>query len=242
MLACKLFIVGYCIKQVGFSAGFIFLFLLAGHAQKQTVNGWLVSSHEKELFRKWSLLSDLQLRSADRLQYVETVLIRPAIQYKLNNKHSVALGYAYLGNWEREEAGKIFELEHRSWEQYMVENRWGKTEVTNRLRLEQRFLQQNGRFDFSQRIRYYLRFEVPLSKQGKDEPGAFIGLQNELFLNIQNKEKVNNKLFDQNRAFAGIGYRFSDKLDVEGGYLYRYQIEEEKIENHIFQLTVTTSL
>lgn len=237
----KYSIMNFSVK--GFVSGVVWFFLFEtyGHSQTNTANGWLVSSHEQELAKGWSLLSDLQIRSADHLQYLETVLIRPAIQYKLNDKHRVALGYAYLGNWERDGPEKGFELEHRAWQQYLVEGKLNKTEVTNRLRLEQSFLQQESDYDFSQRLRYYLRFQVPLSNDKEFKRGAFIGLQNEIFLNIQNKEKVNNNLFDQNRALAGIGYRFSDVLDVEAGYLYRYQIEEEKMHNHILQVTATTS-
>ena len=223
-----------------FSACFVLLSIV-GRAQTSTTNGWIVSSHEQKLSKKWSLLSDFQLRSADHFRYVETALIRPAIQYKIADEKSAAFGYAYVGSWEREGAERSFEIEHRVWQQFVLESKLSKTEVTNRLRLEQRFLQTEKDFDFAQRLRYYLRFQIPFSSGTEFKRGAFLGLQNEIFFNIHNKEAVNNRLFDQNRALAGIGFRFSEALDVEAGYLFRYQIEEERLRNHILQLTAITS-
>ena len=217
------------------------LLAVVGKTQTSTTNGWFVSSHKQKISEKWTLLSDLQLRSADQFNYLATLLIRPAIQYKIADKKSAALGYAYLGNWEREGSERSFEIEHRVWQQFVLESKLSKTEITNRLRLEQRFLQGENCFDFTQRLRYYFRFQVPFSSGTEFKRGAFLGLQNEIFFNIQNKEAVNNRFFDQNRAFAGIGFRFSEALDVEAGYLFRYQIEEEKLRNHILQLTATTS-
>jgi len=37
---------------------------------------------------------------------------------------------------------------------------------------------------------------MPLSSGTEFKRGAFIGLQNEIFFNVQNKEAVNNRFFD----------------------------------------------
>ena len=47
----------------------------------------------------------------------------------------------------------------------------------------------------------------------------FVALQNEFFLNLQNKDELNGSTFDQNRAYLAVGYRFSKAFDVEAGYL-----------------------
>lgn len=211
-------------------------------AQIATFNGWFFSNHEQELSKKMSFLSDIQFRSGDQFKDVETVLLRFGLQYKRSEIQSTAIGYAYLGNQQETNGNKSFDLEHRTWEQYSVKLKWGKTETSQRLRLEQRFLQAHNGFDFVQRLRYYIRTQIPLIK-GKDfKKGAFLGLQNEVFLNILHNENTNNRIFDQNRAFGSFGYRFSENMDIELGYLYRYQIEEEKLQNHILQLVVATSL
>ncbi len=65
-----------------------------------------------------------------------------------------------------------------------------------------------------------------LTKTPEFSKGWYAGIQNEVFLNAQNKENINDSFFDQNRVYAGLGYRFSKKIDLEAGYMYRYQVEE----------------
>jgi len=71
--------------------------------------------------------------------------------------------------------------------------------------------------------------------------GTFFALQNEVFLNIQNKEFINNSWFDQNRLYIAAGYRFSKKVDIEAGYL-RQSINGRAINtvNNVAQLALYT--
>lgn len=226
------------------SAVLFFLTALAAPKSEaqSSVHGWLAFSHEQELSKKWKLLGDVQFRSAKNMEYLETILLRPGISYSFSETFSAALGYAYLGNWEKEGAEKSFDKEHRSWQQVQKESKAGRIELTNRLRLEQRFVEGSSSYDFSQRLRYYLRAQMPLRKSSEFTRGWFLGVQDEVFVNVQNKEKVNGRFFDQNRAFFSVGFRFLKAFDLEAGYLYRYQIEEEKMHHHIVQCQVTTSL
>jgi hypothetical protein len=66
-------------------------------------------------------------------------------------------------------------------------------------------------------------------------------LQNEVFGNIQNNAKVNNHVFDQNRAYVALGYRFSKRMDIEAGYLNQYvQQTQAHTINHIAQVALYT--
>ena len=219
--------------------------LIASHSmlllsQSNTSNGWVVSNHEQKISEKISFKTDVQFRSANQFKYVEAVLLRPYLVFSLTSKHSLGAGYAYLGNKTIESNQQKFQIEHRIWQQFQIENKWNKSEITNRVRLEQRFIQKEAAFNFVQRFRYYARFQSAIFK-GSADGGFFVGLQNEIFLNIQNKEVVNDKLFDQNRVYAGLGFRFSQAVAIEAGYIYRYQIEDKKMHHHIIQFAFNTS-
>lgn len=226
-----------------FAIGFALLSAVASgvRAQTSTFNAWFFSNHQQKLSEKWNLLSDVQWRSSDRLKFLQTILIRPGLRYDFSKKQSVAVGYAYLGNWEETAGKRTFALEHRVWEQYNLKLTAGRIEINNRVRLEQRFLEASRGFDFAQRFRYYIRSQLPLVNRENFTKGIYVALQNEIFLNIQNKEAANNRFFDQNRLYGFLGYRFSKKLDVETGYLFRYRITKEAQRNHIVQLVVATS-
>jgi hypothetical protein len=68
--------------------------------------------------------------------------------------------------------------------------------------------------------------------------GFFAAIQNELFLNIGDPSPVNGKLFDQNRAYMAVGYRWSNQFDVEMGYLNQYisGAGNNSINNHVLQV------
>ena len=81
--------------------------------------------------------------------------------------------------------------------------KFGQVSLQNRFRLEQRFIERQIDDIFSQRLRYFARLIVPLAKkEAAFSKGVFAALQNEIFFNIQNKDKLNNSVFDQNRAYG----------------------------------------
>ena len=210
--------------------------------QSVEYNGWLFWSHQQKLSERWQFSADVQVRSADKLDYINTLLIRPGIGYKLTDNQTLTFGYTYFGTWETEHDSKIYEPENRIFEQYQVENEIQRTELTNRFRYEQRFIsQQNGNV-FAQRFRYYINAQIPLFVNPLFTKGLYLAVQNELFLNVQGKDKINNHFFDQNRIYAGPGYRLNEKTDLEAGYMYRYQIDKEtNLQNNILQISLKTS-
>ena len=204
-------------------------------------NGWLFWSHQQKLSERWQFSSDVQVRSADKLGYANTLLIRPGVGYKLKADQTITVGYTYFGTWERENQESVHENEHRVFEQFQIENKIQRTEITNRFRLEQRFLDQEGDRFFAQRLRHYITTQIPLFTDPLFEKGTFLTVQNELFLNVEGQAKLGTKLFDQNRSYLGLGYRFNDKIEMEAGYMFRYIIDELNTRNNILQLSMRTS-
>jgi len=177
-----------------------------------------------EIFKKFSLTSDVQFRSSDDWGYIRNVLIRPGLTYYINSKSNATVGYAFIGSYNRlDGAAKNALTENRIWEQYIYNMKFGRVSLQNRFRLEQRFIERQTDDVFSQRLRYFARAIIPLTKQQTAfNKGVFAALQDEIFLNIQNKDQLNNSVFDQNRVYGAIGYRFSPKFDLEAGYLNQY--------------------
>jgi len=226
---------------------FLFLLLLfvstswISKAQLTETQGWFFLSHTQTLTKKFDLLADVQTRSANQFDYLTTVLLRGAISYNLNQNQSVALGYAYKGDWEKDDQSiKNYSHENRIYEQYIRQFKIGRVEMMFRARLEQRWVMEEAT-DFLQRGRLFLSAQIPLIADTAFTKGPYLGVQNELFLNIQHKDKVNNSAFDQNRAFTSLGYRFSKKMDAELGYLFWYQKEmNASYRRNVIQLMLTT--
>ena len=218
--------------------------IIALNTAAQTENtGWLFISHIQKVSEKFDVLADFQLRSSDQLSDFSALLFRTALNYNINKKHAVALGYAFLGKREENEMEvKVFNPEHRIYEQYLFNFNTKRTEWTLRFRLEQRFINQEKQTDFSQRARGFLAAQIPLIANADFSKGIYTGIQNELFLTVQNKNKVNGRMFDQNRSFASLGYRWSKKIDTEFGYLFWSQKDDEGYaKTNVWQLMITTS-
>jgi hypothetical protein len=206
----------------------ITLFLLVSiSVSAQTIiqnSGWLTLVNNTKINDKWGVALDFQLRSADNYAYVRNILIRPGITYYFNGRANATVGYLYAPTRTEAPTGNFTLLEQRVWEQFVYNHKIKTSFATHRFRLEQRFIETNGGDDiFAQRFRYFFRIVKPLQgyKESFDK-GVFLALQDELFFNIQNKEQLNNSLFDQNRFYFAAGYRVSKKLDLELGYLNQY--------------------
>lgn len=225
----------------------LFSFLSLYQLSAQTVqqnSGWFAFFNSTKFNSKWGLALDIQVRSADNWDYVRNTLFRPGITYYINNKSNATVGYLLATTYNRiDGAPKSTLNEHRIWEQYILTHKISSVFATHRFRLEQRFIETNGPDDtFAQRFRYFFRFIQPLEKQTEGfSKGAFVALQNELFLNIQNKDKINGSFFDQNRAYLAVGYRFSKKFDAEVGYLNQAQKgAKNNVMNNVVQLALYT--
>jgi len=207
-------------------------------------SGWLFLMNTTKINNKWGAHLDVQLRTANDWDYLRNFMFRPGVTYYINNKNEVTLGYLLNETFTQlKDAADYTTTEHRIWQQYIYKHKISTILTSHRFRTEQRFIERRGTDDlFSQRFRYFLRFIVPLKKgQENFEKGPFVALQNEVFLNLQNKEELNGHVFDQNRAYAAAGYRLSKKIDLEAGYLNQTSKGlNNSTMNHVIQLAVYT--
>ncbi|MFD2146662.1 DUF2490 domain-containing protein [Mucilaginibacter antarcticus] len=225
------------------------LILLTGYsktavAQTNEFSGWAAWFHIQRLSKHWGVSFDGQFRSAHHADYLKNVLLRPNINYYFGNK-SATVGYAYVSAAGRNAAAeKTLRHENRLFEQFIVTQKAGaNTAITHRFRLEQRFLGSTATQPdiFSQRVRYFVRGVIPFNNEATFTNGAFMALQNEAFVNVQNKTQINNHFFDQNRAYVALGYRFSKRIDLEAGYLNQYiQQTSAHVINHVAQIALYT--
>lgn len=207
----------------------LFLCFLArtASAQNTEFTTWGAWFNSYKFSEHWGMMSDVQVRSADDVKYVRNVLIRPFLLYHFNKKYNVGVSYAYVSTNGRNAAGEhTYRPEGRITQQFTINTKAGtNSTIQHRFRLEQRFQGSTATQPdvFSQRFRYFIRAILPIANH---EPtftkGMFVALQNEAFANVQNKAKLNNHFFDQNRAYVGVGYRVSKVWDVEAGYLNQY--------------------
>ncbi|MDM8176170.1 MULTISPECIES: DUF2490 domain-containing protein [Olivibacter] len=215
-------------------------------AQDNQFGNWYAWFNNIKFNAKWGMNNDIQFRAGKNWNENSLILIRPGVNYYVSANQTASAGYATTLVTHKLTGDQPRLTEHRIWEQYIITGRLLNIPVQHRFRLEQRFLKRPDESVFTQRARYFIRGIIPINSplQQPFNKGWFLALQNELFFNIQNKDNVNGSLFDQNRAYAAFGYRFSPKYDLEIGYMNQFSKRntQPNLLNHIAQIAFYTRL
>ncbi|MCJ8208769.1 DUF2490 domain-containing protein [Mucilaginibacter sp. RS28] len=230
--------------RIGVALLLAFFCIKSSFAQVNEFSGWGAWFHNQKFSQHWGAVLDIQMRSADEFKYLKHPLLRPGVSYYFANNKFATIGYLFTGTHRKTATESTFRTEHRTWEQFIYNHKIKAAPMMHRFRLEQRYVGSLGNSEayFAQRFRYFARAVVPFNNPKPEfVKGPFLGLQNEVFLNVQNKDKVNKSTFDQNRAYLSVGYRLSKMIDVETGYLNQYinQVETNTM-NHVIQLALYT--
>lgn len=208
-------------KLAGIS--FLFIFVsIAVKAQQTQHTAWFSYQFSKKIKSKISADFNLRLRTADDYQYLKTYILRPSISYLFHKNIAVALGFQYFNHTQKPIGLAKYQLEEGGiWEQLFTRIKLKNSNLSLRLRLEQRFIEQTAGNVFTQRVRIQARLIKPLNqKDSVFNKGLYLTLQDEVFFNVQNKKYLNNRLLDQNRLAAGFGYRLNNAVDIEGSYAH----------------------
>lgn len=204
----------------------------AANGQTKQFSSWVASFNTVAIPKtKLSIHLDAQVRSTDEWRQFQTFIVRPGLNYHVRKNMIATVGYAWVHNQRVFQDVTAYLSEHRIWEQFIVNHKLSFIPIQHRFRVEQRFigtpivnnndLGKDGH-EITHRFRYFLRGVIPFSGEQSFTKGAFAGVQNEVFLNMANTDAVNGKVFDQNRAYLAVGYRFSKQFDLEAGYLNQY--------------------
>lgn len=141
-------------------------------------------------------------------------ILRTGLGVALNESTSAWLGYAWVPT-DKPFTRNAFD-ENRIWQQLLWSQKYFLATVTSRSRLEQRFIPTGS--DVGWRFRQLLKVSAPLTFA----PSFSLVASDEYFVNINKTNWGADDGFDQNRAFAGIGFNFDKNTKTEVGYMNQY--------------------
>lgn len=192
--------------------------------QQQSWAGYL---NQTRLSKRWGIWLDLHTRRTGQfLDRWSMHVVRPGLIYYPSDQTRLVAGYAYARLYAQTTPAPI-RTEHRPWQQFSVDNRYGRLATTQRVRVEERFIQRtNGMevldsYSFTMRFRYMLTLQLPLCRPGAGPHVPMLTVQDELMVNAGSQVVYNT--FDQNRLFVGVTYPFSKTLSVQAGYMNQFQ-------------------
>lgn len=211
---------------------FIFLFLLfpvgiwaqSRRQYDEQFHAWYVLMGNHRITSKWGVHTELQFRRAGIITPVQQHLARMGADFRVNDNFILTAGYCYVytGSYGKQPAVIPFN-EHRAWQQILLTHSTGSLSFQHRYRQENRWIERynstllDNEIFYVNRFRY--RFQVTVSLNSTHtKPGTlFMTLNDELWVNFGKQVRFN--VFDQNRAYAGLGYRINKTCNVQLGYL-----------------------
>ena len=192
--------------------GFLLLCVLGVSAQENgedKLGAWYMYFGMNRVSDRLSIHTEAQFRFWEVASNFNQLLLRTGLNYHISDEAIATLGYAYIGtdvSFE-EFPGEEDLKEHRIFQQFILKNEVWKLLFEHRYRFEQRFIDFGDSNDTRYRARYRLQLTLPITEL------LFINVYNEIFLNLQ------GNVFDQNRLYAALGFKFSPVTSIQVGYL-----------------------
>jgi hypothetical protein len=211
-------------------------------------NAWLVYIGNHKINARWGIHTDYQFRRSEFLKDWQQSLTRVGLEYYTKKGPQFTAGYAHVRTFPYGEQQVLAKNdEHRLWQQVSLKNSVGRFDLQHRYRLEQRLLEKfkitptdNVELDervLRHRMRYRLQLQIPINNDKMEDNTVFFSASDEIFLGFG--KGVAKNVMDQNRMYAGFGYRFSQALNLQLGYLNQYVVKSDGVQierNHTVQM------
>jgi hypothetical protein len=157
-------------------------------------------------------------------------IVRAAVGYSLSDRATIWAGYTWVPT---QNLDKPYKSQQDVWPafRYILPTSLGT--VTFRTMVESNFIPGNGN---TVRVhpRQMVRFVHPL----QFEPRLSLVTWDEIHLRINTTPAGGQSGFDQNRAFAGVGWNFNKNFRAEAGYLNQYLDDATHTNNTMHHLII----
>jgi hypothetical protein len=191
--------------------------------QDQNHFWWSLNTSAK-ISNHWSLAADLHIRRTNFLSNNSFYYVRLGIGYAVTDKFSIIAGLSHMWLANKSGATELFSNENRIHQQAQLNSIVNKIVVSNRLRIEERWVQKLVNFQpinkyrYTTRFRYQLSLNIPVSKK-KKVPSLVIADE----VMLQTGKDIIYNPFDQNRIFGGIKQQLTKSLSFDFGYMHVWQ-------------------
>lgn len=196
-------------------------FVKSQHTVKHLDIIWATYINTIQFNKKWALVSDAQVRTVDWANKWLLYGVRSGVNYTVNTHLTLEGGFLLFRTAQYVDKNYFFKNEWRPWQGVTYNIKFNQTNFFQRLRTEERFLQEtfnNKKIDSYQylfRVRYRFEGQFSLEKNLKLLAG------NEVFVNPGH---LNDSLFfDQNRTAVGLSERLGAHSTLQAQYIKIFQ-------------------
>ncbi|TYA54802.1 DUF2490 domain-containing protein [Formosa maritima] len=174
------------------------------------LQSWNVVRLTNHFNEKWSLNLQEETRFQDDISKLNQVIVKLNGRVNFNEKIGLNFGFKYIyrptssNEWE-------------PWQEVLFPKSFNKFSISQNFRLEERFYQ--GIEGIIPRIRYLFNYHIPIGKKQNYLTGY-----SEVRFNLVNKGTGPVEGFEQVRFRLSYGFHINDFMDIEVGYLYRFEV------------------
>ncbi len=200
----------YSLKKICFLSVLVILTQQA-FSQNELVNGtgsWLVLGGNHQISEKWKIPTVGIIRYYNINERTEFGFFRTGLTYAPNKKYNFTLGTAYLDT-QPFDHNEFETLTTQIWtyEEFCHNSSFYNTSVSQRFRLEQRWISKPEEDLFNIRLRYRLQFKKRISEH------LYIKAFDEPFFDFKEAN------INQNRFYLGLGRKITSNVNIEIGYM-----------------------
>jgi Protein of unknown function (DUF2490) len=191
----------------------------AGRATEHNGHAWMTYFGDHPIAgSRWGVHLEGQSRRHDFGGTWQQLLLRPGVNFQATRGLTLTGGYAFVRSHAYSHYATAAPAlnEHRIWEQAWLRYRSGRIRWGTRLRFENRFVgvrdvPGKSSYRFENRVRAFQQVTVPVSQR------VYLTAYDEFWFYA--KPYVSNSIFDQNRAYAGVGFHLRPSLRFEAAYM-----------------------
>ena len=205
---------------------FVALAMVPAWAADQDWQNWSLINVHHNFDSPWSTSMQVENRIADNISQFSELILKPGGYYQFNDTFHVGFGYKYEKKHNNANEQDLWE------EIYYTPESNDNLFWTHQVRLEQRDIKNiTGKIP---RLRYLIHLKYPLNS----EHSQYLVASEAVRFNLDDKGEGPVEGFEQNRLYFGMGFAISDRLNLETGYLWRYERQRvgENLSDHVIRV------
>jgi len=214
--------------------------VIAQQIYTSAASSWMGYYNILHINEKWSINSDAQVRSRNWLNQWSQILFRAGVACQMSPSIAISTGIAWFNNAIYHGDAYIFKNEFRLWQEFSQQLRVNPITISNRVRAEERFIQQSNLltkfsvYDYLYRLRDKIAMVVPLRRNR-----MAIEMGDEIMINPSFWNSTD--FFDTNRAFVGVFCNINPSTKIQCQYMFQRQSKNKSLlmdDQHILRLNI----
>jgi hypothetical protein len=193
---------------------------------KQDIESWNVVKYTNHFGEKWSVSLQEETRFQNDISKLNQIIVKVNATIQFSKK--IGFHFGFKGIYRPDDAN-----EWEPWQELLLPHSYKGFHVSHNVRLEERVYQ--GLDGILPRIRYLFNYNIPVGKKRQ-----YIVGYGAVRFNLVNKGSGPVSGFEQVRLRAAYGFHIKKFMQLEIGYLYRYELNRNtpNLSDHVIHLQI----